>query len=223
MAGYDFCKGGIMAKNSKWCQPMSVWKKYFHSWIRTAQPEDLLQSSIFFDFRGAYGDMQMVETLRTFLFSALKGWSGFFRHLTENALHFKPPIGFFRNFVVESKGKHRNSFDIKSAMLPIVDLARIYALNHEIVETNTRERIHSLYLKKVFSAQEYNEIDKAYSFLMQLRFVRQINAVIEENTKPDNYINPKKLSRIEQKMLKEIFTRIEKFQERLEFDFTGLY
>jgi CBS domain-containing protein len=223
MAGYAFCEGGIMAKNSKWCQPMSVWKKYFHSWIRTAEPQDLLQSSIFFDFRGAHGDMQMVDNLRKFLFGALKGWSGFFRHLTENALHFKPPIGFFRNFVVESKGKHRNSFDIKSAMMPIVDLARIYALNHQVIETNTRERIHSLYLKKVFSHQEYNEIDKAYSFLMQLRFVRQINAVIEENAKPDNYINPKKLSRIEQKMLKEIFARIEKFQERLDFDFTGLY
>jgi len=222
-AGYAFCEGGIMAKNPKWCQPLSVWKNYFHSWIRTADPQDLLQSSIFFDFRGAYGEIKMVDELRQYLFSSLKGWSGFFRHLAENALYFKPPIGFFRNFVVESKGKHRNSFDIKSAMLPIVDLARIYALNNQVPETNTRDRIHSLYLKKVFSWKEYNEIDKAYSFLMQLRFVRQINAVIEENAKPDNYINPKKLSRIEQKMLKEIFTRIEKFQERLDFDFTGLY
>jgi len=222
-AGYAFCEGGIMAQNPKWCQPLSVWKNYFHSWIRTAEPQDLLQSSIFFDFRGAHGDMTLVDRLQEHLSSSLKGWSGFFRHLTENALYFKPPIGFFRNFVVESKGKHRNAFDIKSAMLPIVDLARIYALNNGVKETNTRERIHSLYLKNVFSWQEYNEIDKAYSFLMQLRFVRQINAVIEENAKPDNYINPKKLSRIEQKMLKEIFTRIEKFQERLDFDFTGLY
>ncbi len=222
-AGYAYCEGGIMAKNPKWCQPLSVWKNYFHSWIRTADLQDLLKSSIFFDFRGAYGEVKMVDALRQYLFSSLKGWSGFFRHLAENALYFKPPIGFFRNFVVESKGKHRNSFDIKSAMLPIVDLARIYALNNQVSETNTRERIHSLYLKKVFSWKEYNEIDKAYSFLMQLRFVRQINAVIEENAKPDNYINPKKLSRIEQKMLKEIFTRIEKFQERLDFDFTGLY
>jgi CBS domain-containing protein len=222
-AGYAFCQGGVMAQNPKWCQPMSVWKTYFHSWIRTAEPRDLLEASIFFDFRGAFGEMDMIEHLRKYLFESLKGWSGFFRYLAENALHFKPPLGFFRNFVVESKGKHRNKFDIKSAMLPIVDLARIYALNNQVPETNTRERIHQLYVKKVFSWQEYNEIDKAYSFLMQLRFVRQISAVIEENAKPDNYINPKKLSRIEQQMLKEIFKRIEKFQERLDFDFTGLY
>ncbi|MBU1343970.1 MAG: hypothetical protein KKE44_16085, partial [Proteobacteria bacterium] len=28
-AGYDYCNGGIMAKNPKWCQPLSVWKNYF--------------------------------------------------------------------------------------------------------------------------------------------------------------------------------------------------
>lgn len=27
--GYDFCKGGIMAKNPRWCQPLKIWKSYF--------------------------------------------------------------------------------------------------------------------------------------------------------------------------------------------------
>ncbi len=221
-AGYAFCEGGVMAKNPKWCQPLSVWKEYFSTWIHAAEPEDLLQSSIFFDFRDGYGDEDLIDQLREFLFDSLGGWSGFFRHLTENALHFKPPIGFFRNFVVESKGEHRDSFDIKNAMMPIVDFARIYALKNRIEETNTQERLNRLYLRKVLSWQDYNEIEQAYSFLMQMRFMRQVTSVIEENEKPDNYINPKKLSRIEQTMLKEIFKRIEKFQSKLGFEFTGL-
>ncbi len=57
---------------------------------------------------------------------------------------------------------------------------------------------------------------------MQLRFIRQVASVIEDNEKPDNYINPKTLSRIEQTMLKEIFKRIEKFQTKLGFEFTGM-
>ncbi len=57
---------------------------------------------------------------------------------------------------------------------------------------------------------------------MQQRLVRQVKGAVEENTAPDNYINPKKLSRIEQTMLKEIFKRIEKFQGKLSFDFTGM-
>ena len=76
--GYDFCEGGIMAKNPKWCQPLSIWKEYFSKWIHTAEPEDLLRSSIFFDFRGAYGHMEIMDDLRKFLFTSLVGWSGFF-------------------------------------------------------------------------------------------------------------------------------------------------
>ena len=221
-AGYAFCKGGMMAKNANWCQPLSTWKGYFKRWIHTAEPEALLQASIFFDFRAGYGDEDLIAQLRQYLFDSLAGWPGFFRHMAENALYFTPPIGFFRNFVVESKGEHRDAFDIKAAMQPIVDYARIYALHNQIDETNTLERMNQLLTIKKISWEEQNEIETAYSYLMQQRMVRQVKAMVEENAAPDNYINPKKLSRIEQTMLKEIFKRIEKFQGKLSFDFTGM-
>lgn len=220
-AGFAFCSGGVMARNPQWCQPLRVWKQNFSSWIHAADPEHLLHASIFFDFRWGYGDVTLVDELRAYLMRSLNGWPGFFRHLTENALHFKPPIGFFRNFIVESKGEHRHKFDIKSAMMPIVDYARIHALHKQIVETNTLERLHQLYRANAIPWQDYNEMEQAYNFLMQLRFVRQISAILDENTAPDNYINPKSLSRIEQTVLKEIFVRLEKLQGKLSFDFTG--
>jgi CBS domain-containing protein len=221
-AGYDFCTGDVMAKNPQWCQPLSQWKAYFGEWIHAAEAEDLLQASIFFDFRRGFGEESLISELRTHLFDSLEGWSGFFRHLTENALNFKPPLGFFRNFVVESKGRHRNAFDIKSAMTPIVDFARVFALKNGIEETNTLERLDQLRIKKIISVKEYEEMEKAYSFLMQLRFVRQITAVMDDDLKPDNYINPKKLTHIEQTMLKEIFKRVEKFQSKMNFEFIGI-
>ena len=220
-AGYALCKGDVMAKNPKWCQPLGTWKKYFSEWIHKAEPEALLQASIFFDFRGAYGETALIDELRRHLFGALKGWPGFFRHLSENALYFTPPIGFFRNFLVESKGQHRDTFNIKAAMQPVVDYARIYALQHKIEETNTFERLHQLLTQKNISLQEHNELDTAYSYLMQQRFVTQVKSVVAENSDPDNYVNPKHLSRIEQTTLKEIFKRIEKFQAKLSFDFIG--
>ena len=220
-AGYAFCTGDVMARNPQWCLPLTRWKENFYQWIHAASGEDLLQASIFFDFRTGYGDVTLVDSLRKFLFKTLDGWPGFLRHLTENAMYFKPPIGFFRNFVVESKGKHRDMFDIKSAMTPIVDFARIYALKHHIEETNTLERLQQLRLKGVLQLEEYEELEKAYSFLLQLRFVRQVTAIVDDKDAPHNFINPKKLTRIEQKMLKEIFIRIEKFQTKLEFDFIG--
>ncbi|MGE5256801.1 MAG: putative nucleotidyltransferase substrate binding domain-containing protein [Hyphomicrobiales bacterium] len=220
-SGYAFCNADVMARNPKLCQPLSVWKRRFSEWIHAAEAEDLLYSSIFFDFRGGYGHADLIERLREHLQESLVGWSGFFRHLTQNALLHKPPLGFFRNFVVESKGEHRNKFDIKQAMLPIVDYARIYALKHGVAETNTLERLHQLTQKGLIPAKDYSEIEQGYSFLMQLRLVRQLGAILEDGTPPDNYINPKELSGIEQRLLKEIFIRIGNLQTRMSFDFTG--
>ncbi len=221
-AGYSFCKGDVMAQNPQWCQPLSTWMKYFLNWIHAAEPEDLLQASIFFDFKAGYGDIQLVDSLRDHLNGAIARWTGFLRHMTENALYFRPPLGFFGGFVVESKGEHRDSLDIKSAMMPIIDFARVYALKNGIAETNTYERLFQLHNKGELSKAEYEELDKAYSFLMQLRFVRQVTATIDHKAPPDNFINPKRLTRIEQTMLKEIFKRIEKFQAKMSFEFLGM-
>ncbi|MBA4396313.1 MAG: signal transduction protein, partial [Syntrophus sp. (in: bacteria)] len=221
-AGYAFCNGDVMAKNPQWCQPLSVWKEYFTKWISTVEPEALLQSSIFFDFRGGYGDMALAAQLRSHLFASIAARPNFFRYLAENSLYSKPPLGFFGNFIVESKGEHRDAFDIKSSMTTIVNFARAYALYHGIDETNTQERLNRLFLKEVLSWRDYHEIEQSYSFLMQLRFVRQVAAIMRENAKPDNYITPKTLSRMEQTMLREIFKSIEKFQAKMSFDFIGV-
>jgi CBS domain-containing protein len=219
--GYAFCNAEVMARNPKLCQPLSVWKRRFSDWIHAAEAEDLLYASIFFDFRGGYGHFDLIGQLREHLMEALVGWSGFFRHLTQNALLYSPPLGFFRNFVVESKGEHRNKLDLKRAMLPIVDYARVYALKHGVAETNTLERLQRLAQKGVMAPSDYNEIEQGYSFLMQLRLVRQVNAIVDERTAPDNHVNPQDLSGIEQRLLKEIFIRIRSLQTRMSFDFTG--
>ena len=217
--GYDFCEGDIMAKNPKWCQPISIWKKYFKDWVYNAGPEALLQTSIFFDFRFGYGDISLVNELRDSLFNFLDDRKGFFSNLAENTSNFRLPIGFFGNFIVESKGKFKNTFDIKWAMMLVVDFARIYALKNKISATNTMERLELLSKKNVISESDYTEISHSYSYMMNLRFTNQIHALINEGGEPNNNINPKKLSRIDQQTLKEIFKKTEKTRAKLQLDF----
>ncbi len=220
-AGYDLCLGGIMAQNRKWCQPLSTWKRYFSEWIHAPEPEALLRASIFFDFRFSHGDRRIITSLEKHFFHSLSGWPGFYRHMTENAVFFKPPIGFLGKFTLETKGVNKNCLDIKMAMTPIVDFARIYSLNHGIKETNTQARLYQLYLKQVLSRKEYTEIEQAYGLMMQVRLIRQVNAIMGEKVKPHNYVNPKNLSPMERKMLKEILKMIKGLQDRLSFEFIG--
>ncbi len=220
-AGYSFCKGGNMAKNPKWCQPLSQWKTYFNAWIRTSNPENLLYSSIFFDFRGTFGDTALVDELKQFLINAIKNWPGFLRNLTENALHYKPPIGIFGKLLVETEGNEKGFLDLKSAMLPIIDFTRIYAFKNGIAQTNTLTRLFRLYTRHALTNKEYMDIVRGYNYLMQLRFARQITTIMDEQKKPDNYVNPRNLSSIDHILLKEIFRLIEKLQQKLGLEFTG--
>jgi CBS domain-containing protein len=218
--GYAYCNGEIMAQNPKWCLPLSEWKSNFFSWIRKSTKEDLLNATIFFDFRGAYGNLELVDELRLFLFQNLVGWTRFFKDLTETALEFRPPIGFLKKIVVETKGKHRNKFSIKNAMTPIVDFARIHALNNNIADTNTQDRLYRLHLDKVITKELYKEVNQAYDYLMQQRLICQIDS-IEAGEAPDNYIDPRNLSQMEQTLFRTIFKRIEGLQNKLKMSFIG--
>ncbi len=220
-AGYDICRGGIMAKNPQWCQPLSTWKKYFSDWLHTTEPEHLLHATIFFDFRFAYGDRSLADQLTEHLHQTLPGKVNFFRSMTQSSMNFKPPIGLFGMFILTSEEEHKKCLDIKKAITPIVDYARIFSLHNGIKDISTQGRIYQLYLKKVLTRKDYNEIEQMYSFLMQMRFMGQIEAVIQQKIPPHNFINPKHLSTIERKMLKEVLVNIKDMQGKLCLEFTG--
>ena len=57
---------------------------------------------------------------------------------------------------------------------------------------------------------------------MNMRFLRQITAINEEGGSADNFVNPKRLSRIDQTMLKEIFRRTEGIQQKMSIEMTGI-
>lgn len=220
-AGYDLCRGGIMANNPQWCQPLAAWKNYFAKWLHTNEPENLLHSTIFFDFRFAYGEQKLAAELTDHLHKNLPGKVNFYRSMAQSSMNFKPPIGLFGMFTLTSEDEHRNCLDIKKAITPIVDYARIFSLFHGIKKVSTQDRIYQLYRTNALSLKDYNIIEQMYNFLMQLRFMGQIEAIIQQKKPPHNFINPKKLSPIERKMLKEVFFNIKDLQTKLCLEFTG--
>ncbi|GAB6097895.1 hypothetical protein JCM14469_41490 [Desulfatiferula olefinivorans] len=219
--GYSFCYGNNMAMNPEYCQPLDTWKQYFSKWIFSAGAEDLLQTKIFFDFRIAYGESRFETALREHLNTCVSDNHRFFQMLARNILPMAPPIGLFGNFIVESSGENRGSFDIKSSMMPIVDFARIYALKNKIATSNTIMRLDALRDMKVLTELNHQEMVQAYNYLMQIRLRIQAEAVSNRSRHPNNYVYPKTLTSIEQKLLKEIFAQTKNFQVRLSYDFTG--
>ena len=88
-SGYPFCAGGVMAKNSTWCQPLATWKKYFKKWSEFNNPQDLIDVNIFFDFRCLYGDIAITKDLRKTVFEIISGKSIFFINMAQNGYILK--------------------------------------------------------------------------------------------------------------------------------------
>jgi len=213
--GFPPCPGNVMISNSYWRRNKEEWFKEINRWIENPNPENVLNISIFFDFRSVAGSESLVEDLRDYIRKKLKTSKTFLPFLASEAVKFKPPLSFFKTFVVEKKGEHKGKIDIKKyGIFPIVQGVRVLTLDNEIIETNTFERIRVLRSKGVLTDQFSRDLEESYRFLISLRLKSQA-IQLRDGKKTDNYINPHILSKTEKGILRESFKKIEEFQKFL--------
>ncbi len=217
--GFIYCPGDIMATNPKWRQPMRMWQGYFNAWVDTPSPKALLNSSVFFDLETIYGDKTLLETVRANMLKKTKKNSLFIAHLSKNALGLRPPLGFFRDFVLKQNGKHKATLDLKhNGIAPIVDLARIYALSQGISSVNTIERIQQAAGTAAITKSSAENLIDAYEFLGILRVKHQAKKLMQ-GLEADNYLSPKELSKLEREHLKDAFKVIKTLQDSRQANF----
>lgn len=214
--GFVYCPGEAMAMNPKWCQPYQKWEEYFTHWIEKPEPEALMFSCIFFDLRPVFGDFSLHEKLQAKMLSMTKNNSLFIAHMAANALKRRPPLGFFRDFVLINDGDHEDTFDIKMrGIAPIVEMARALALAEGSDRVNTVERLQSIAGSASISQERAENLCDALEFIAKLRIHHQARQ-IRQGIKADNYLAPDKLSKMERKHLKDAFLMIKEAQTSLE-------
>lgn len=218
--GYNYCKGEVMAQNPKWTQPFVVWEKYFSSWIDNSDPQSILDSSIFFDFRCVYGDEELTDKLRDFVINYSENKAVFFYHLAQSIIKIKLPVSLFGNIKSEQETDGDQLVDLKKTLMPISGFVRIYAIRNKLKETNTPANINALFENKVISKTQFDKLIISYNYLMMLRFSIQTNQLLSNNV-PDNRLDISKLTDIEIATLKKIFSEIGQLQTQLGFDFKG--
>ncbi len=205
-AGFPPCPGGYMATN--WCRPLGSWIELFENWVKRPDPQALLDSAIFFDFRAVYGALSL-EPLEEIVVEA-GGNNVFLARLARAAMSFRPPLGFFRRILAE------NGFvDLKSGgIAPIVNIARVYAIEARIRSRSTLERLETASEKGKLSRDGAETMSETYRFLLKLRLRNQLET-IRQGELPDNRIRLQSLSPREHHHLKDAFLAIREMQESL--------
>ena len=77
--GFPFCTGNIMASNPQLCLTLEEWDEKFDHWIRTPEPQALLNATIFFDFRPLFGKFNLADRMRLALLRRTKSTPIFLR------------------------------------------------------------------------------------------------------------------------------------------------
>ncbi|MEZ5454055.1 MAG: putative nucleotidyltransferase substrate binding domain-containing protein [Thiothrix sp.] len=216
--GYVYCPGDVMATNDQWRQPLSVWRGYFTDWIENPKPKALMYASIFFDLRCLHGDKGLLATLQAEVLSMTKVQTLFQAFMAGNVLSHKPPLGFFRGFVLDKdshdEGAEKGMDMKKRGVVPVIDMARLYALAGGLEPINTWERLDAIGAAGVLTEGTINDLRDAFEFISMVRLQHQAKQ-IENGQKPNNYVPPEELSALERRHLKDAFEVVSTMQESM--------
>ncbi|MCH8467425.1 MAG: DUF294 nucleotidyltransferase-like domain-containing protein [Roseinatronobacter sp.] len=211
-AGYFYCPGDMMATNPRWCQPAKVWRRYFQGWINSPSPEAQMLASVMFDLRPIGGQVGLFRALQDETLAAAAKNSIFVAHMISNSVKHTPPLGLLRSFATIRSGEHKNHVDMKlSGVVPVTDLARVYALRGRISAANTRARLLVAEEQGVISVSGARDLIEAYDLIANLRLENQAN-LVRMGRKPDNYLAPSDLSDFERSHLRDAFVVVRTMQ-----------
>jgi CBS domain-containing protein len=203
--GFPRCAGGYMA--TRWCKPLNEWQALFARYIRAPEPQALLDSAIFFDFRRVAGNLSLRPLDETL--AAARNEKLFLSYMVRAAVQFRPPLGFFKRIRSDN-----DKVDLKKGGIgPIVALARAAALCAGSHERPTFARLQTAAASAVLLNDETaRTLADIFSFLLHLRLRRQLTA--RQRGEPlDHEISLAELSTLERRHLREAFVMIKVIQD----------
>jgi len=219
--GYIHCPGEMMAMTDQWRQPRRVWRDYFRKWIDTPEPMALMLTCVFFDVRVVAGRTELLDSLRSEVLARTPQAKLFLALMVGNALKHQPPLGLFGGLSTIRSGEHKGTIDLKhTGTVPVIDLARIYALAAGHPAVNTHDRLAHAAESGEISPQSVRDLRDALEFLAGLRIRHQARQ-IAAGTQADNYLRPDSLSNFERSQLKDAFGVVKSLQDVLAQRYRG--
>ncbi|MCB0730746.1 MAG: CBS domain-containing protein [Ignavibacteriae bacterium] len=207
--GFSYCPADMMASNERWCLSLKQWNEQFNTWIYTPSSKAVMYSTIFFDFNPIFGDFELAEKMADNIYKSINNQESFLSFLAKNALESPPPLSFFREFMVEHNGEHKNEFDIKArAMMPLVDGARVLTLAARIKGINsTIKRYDKLAEYETENKELFEQLADAYEIVMRFRAMQGL-----KHNNSGRYFRPEELNKMQRLMLRNCFRPIKELQ-----------
>jgi signal-transduction protein with cAMP-binding, CBS, and nucleotidyltransferase domain len=190
--GIARCDGNVMAVNPAWRRTREGWKQRFGEYVADPDLMGALVAGIAFDYRRVTGAVDIEPALDEVIRAANRDQS-FIRRLATTAIRQAPPVGRFRDVVVERRGEHAGRIDIKRGGITIVtNLARTHAIRAGVTVNRTIERLRSAASAGVIPDRTREDLTEAFRVLWRIRLEHHAEQ-IEQNEVPDDFVDPASL------------------------------
>jgi CBS domain-containing protein len=207
--GLPRCPGDVMATNPARRVTLGAWQDQFARWIEEPEEDALLEAAILFDFRQLHGDLAAAPPLRRVMGRAV-GNRRFLGRLAAVALRRRPPLGFLRHL----HGDHQGRIDLKAhGTAPIVELARLHALEAGSPETTTVGRVRSA-AEHGTAGTAAPDLVAAFEYLQQVRLRHQVSR-LTAGAAPDDRIDPAALTALQRRWLKDALQLLQTCQDNV--------
>jgi CBS domain-containing protein len=221
--GYPLCKGNVMASNPECCLTQQEWLVRFGDWIDHGAPEDLLNASIYFDFRALAGASVLTQPMREAVTREAARNPRFMKQMADNSLRSTPALSW-RGAIDAKSQDGQEVIDLKLRGTAIyVDAARLYALAHGVAATGTRERFEAVSRALGTTPQEGEAWTTGFEVLQLLRLKVQLaqerREAVDSSDGNPNLVDVSALNDIDRRVLKESLRVARRLQQRIALDY----
>lgn len=210
--GYVRCPGQVMASNGRWRQPVAVWRGYLRDWVTRTDHQTVTLAANFLDMRTVWGEEGLRLALMQEVVPLAAEHTVFIAYLAAHALGNQPPLGFFRSLVLIRTGEHEGTVNLKThGLLPVVDLARMFALASGVGSVGTLQRLEDAAGRGGLTREGAQTLGAAFELIWTLRARHQARQ-LRRNVEADNFVSPAVMTAPERRHLKDAFSAIAALQ-----------
>ncbi|SDR97508.1 CBS domain-containing protein [Paenibacillaceae bacterium GAS479] len=170
--GYPLCEGNVLSSNKEWCRSLSSWRVKLNGWFEEPAWEAVRYLLIVADSRCVYGEMGLHNELKDDFYGDVIRQPIIVKRMLENTMKHKVLLNIFGQLLREQYGEDAGSIDIKyGAYIPMVNAIRLLAIEANLREASTLDRIRSLEKLGLVQPGEAAECIETFQLFLGLRMM----------------------------------------------------
>jgi CBS domain-containing protein len=210
LCGFEEDNAQVLARNPAWRMSASRWREVFQECLEHPDRSHLVRAAVAFDFRHVGGGLDIVPRLVEVIRSA-RAHPDFVRRLARTATDWPVPLGRRGTLATDKDGR----LDLKKGgVLPIVNLARLYAISAGVTVSGTLDRLLAVRDTGSADPEHVDALLEAFTVVSAVRMEHHA-AQLRAGRPLDNRVDPGELAPLRRATLRDALREVASQQKQL--------